>query len=57
MAAQVGGDFHLTNNWVLGLDLRYAKISTAAKVNGGSIGDVNIDPIVYGVTIGKKLSF
>jgi outer membrane protein len=56
LAAQVGGDFNLANNWVLGLDVRYAKISTAAKVNGGSIGDVNIDPIVYGVTIGKKFS-
>lgn len=56
MAAQVGGDFHLANNWVIGLDLRYVKISSAAKLNGASLGDVNIDPTVYGVTVGKKFS-
>lgn len=56
VAAQVGADVALGKDWLLGLDLRWAKISTAAKVNGGSIGDVDIDPIVYGVTIGRRFS-
>ena len=56
LAAQIGGDFHLANNWVLGVDIRYVKISSAAKLNGASLGDVNIDPTVFGLTIGKKFS-
>jgi outer membrane protein len=56
MAAQVGGDFHLANNWVIGADVRYVKISSKAKLNGASLGDVNIDPTVFGVSIGKKFS-
>ena len=56
LAAQLGGDIALANDWLLGIDVRYMKIKTEAKVNGASIGDVNIDPLVYGVMIGKRLS-
>ena len=53
-AVQAGGDFSFAKDWVLGVDLRWAKIKTEAKVNGNSIGDVKIDPLVYGITIGKR---
>jgi outer membrane protein len=58
LAAVVGGDFHLANNWLIGVDVRYMKIKSSAKLNGNpaTVGDVTLDPMVYGVTIGKKFS-
>lgn len=58
LAAQVGGDFHLANDWVIGLDVRWAQIKSSAKLNGNpaTVGDVTLDPMIYGLTIGKKFS-
>ena len=59
LAAQAGVDFNFGSGYVLQLDVRYAKISTHAKVMtaGGAlvldVGDVNIDPMVYGINFGK----
>lgn len=54
LAAQVGADFMLNDNWFLNLDLRWADIDTDASVDGTDIGTVEIDPIVYAVTVGYK---
>ena len=56
VAVQAGCDIALAGDWVLGIDVRWIQIKTEAKVNGTSVGDVNIDPMVYGLTIGKRLS-
>ncbi|HVO08791.1 MAG TPA: OmpW family outer membrane protein [Burkholderiaceae bacterium] len=56
VALQLGGDFTFAKDWVVGVDLRWIRIKTEAKVDGASIGDVKIDPLVYGVTIGRRLS-
>jgi outer membrane protein len=55
-AVQAGGDFKLGNDWLLGIDIRWIAIKAEAKVNGTSIGDVKVDPMVYGLTIGKRFS-
>jgi outer membrane protein len=57
VAAQVGGDFALSKDWVLSVDARWMDIDTNAKVNGASIGSVAIDPLAYGIAIGRRLSF
>jgi outer membrane protein len=55
-ALQLGGDIALTNDWVLGLDLRWAKIGPDIKVDGVKLGKLDLDPLVYGVTIGRRFS-
>jgi outer membrane protein len=48
LAAHLGVDFTIgTNKW-LRLDARWIDIDTDAEVNGGGVGTVNIDPMVYG---------
>lgn len=54
LAAQVGVDIELNDKWLLNLDVRWIDISTEAEVNGTSIGDVDIDPLVYGINIGYR---
>jgi len=59
LAAQAGLDIRLAEGWLVGLDARYAKISTHAKVMSSAgalvldVGDVDIDPYVFGLTIGR----
>ena len=58
LAAEAGLDFNFGNGFVLSADVRYAKISTHAKVMSGNslvldVGTVNIDPLVYGINFGK----
>lgn len=57
-AAEAGLDFNFGSGFVLSADVRYAKISTHAKVMSGSnlvldVGTVDIDPLVYGINFGK----
>ncbi|MCX7032517.1 MAG: outer membrane beta-barrel protein [Arenimonas sp.] len=48
LAAHAGLDFAVgTNKW-LRVDARWIDIDTDVKVNGGDVGTVNIDPMVYG---------
>jgi outer membrane protein len=55
-AVQAGGDFAIGKDWLLGVDVRYIRIKAKAAVNGASIGDVKVDPLVYGVSIGRRFS-
>ena len=55
-ALQVGGDFAIGKDWVLGVDVRWAKINTDVTVAGIKLGQLDIDPLVYGITIGRRLS-
>jgi outer membrane protein len=45
-AAQVGAEFKVADQWALAADVRWIDIDTKAKVNGASVGTVNVDPIV-----------
>ncbi len=51
---ELGLDFMLDENWLLNLDVRWIDIETEAFLDGVSIGDVAIDPTVYGVHLGYK---
>jgi outer membrane protein len=61
LAAELGVDFNVGDGWVVTGDVRYAKISTNAKLllpttptsTWVAVGDVNIDPMVYGINFGK----
>lgn len=49
VAFVAGVDVDLGEHWGVMLDVRYIDIDTKASVNGASIGDVEIDPIGYGI--------
>lgn len=52
--AQLGFDIALASDWVLNLDARWIDIDADAKLDGADIGTVEIDPYVFGVSLGKR---
>jgi len=48
LAAHAGLDFAVGDKKWLRVDARWIDIDTDVKVNGASVGTVNIDPMVYG---------
>jgi len=54
LAGEIGADIMLQNNWLLNVSARYMDIDTKAKLDGASLGDVNIDPWVYTFAVGYK---
>ncbi|MFC1696114.1 OmpW family protein [Pseudomonadota bacterium] len=54
LAGEVGADFMLNDNWFLNGSIRYIDIETKAKLDGVSIGKVDISPWVYGVHVGYR---
>jgi len=54
LAGQAGVDYELDNNWLLNAAVWYIDIDTNAKVTGVPSFDVEIDPWVFMVGVGKK---
>lgn len=58
LAAQLGVDYMLEDNWFINADIKYIKIDTTAHFNDTLAGevevDVDIDPIVFGLGFGKR---
>ena len=54
LAGQVGIDIDVAQNWFVNADLRYIGIDTEAKLDGVSIGTVDINPWVVGLTVGTR---
>lgn len=53
-AAQAGLDFDITDTWFVNADLRWLDIDTKAKLDGASLGDVAIDPLTFGISVGRR---
>ncbi len=53
-AGQVGFDVLINDTWFLNMDARYIDIETKAKLDGISLGTVEIDPWVFGGHIGFR---
>jgi len=53
-AGEAGIDFMLNETWFLNLNIRYIDIETDATVNGDPLGEVAIDPWVYGGHVGLR---
>lgn len=53
-AVQAGADFNLSNNWLINASIRYVDLSSKAKLDGISIGNVDVDPIIYSLNFGKR---
>lgn len=54
VAAQVGVDFRLNQDWFATIDGRWMDIDTRARLNGTGIGTVEIDPYAFGLSVGRK---
>lgn len=55
LAAQLGVDFDLTDKMFLNVDVRWADIDTEASIPEAGLNfDVEIDPMVYSLTLGWK---
>jgi outer membrane protein len=54
-ALQAGLDFDLGQRWFINIDARWFDIDTAARLNGASLGTIEIDPYAVGMTIGRRL--
>lgn len=54
LAAQVGVDIGINNDWFVNADLRYIDIDSDAELNGVGLTTVNIDPVVFGINIGRR---
>ena len=52
IAAQAGFDVQITDRMMLNLDVRWMNIETDAKLDGVFLETVEIDPVVYGLTLG-----
>ncbi|WP_218312138.1 OmpW family outer membrane protein [Alteromonas antoniana] len=56
LSAQVGMDYMLDKNWHINASVRWIDIDTEASFNlsgtEGSVGDIEIDPWVYTVSVG-----
>jgi outer membrane protein len=60
VAAQVGGDWSINNNWLFNLDVRWLNIESDATLIGpaldgeAKVGKVKIDPWVYSLNLGYR---
>jgi outer membrane protein len=53
--AQAGVNIHIDEKWHANIDIKRAWVGTEVKINGGEArGDVNIDPMIYGVGVGYR---
>jgi len=52
LAAQLGADFDLSERMFLNFDLRWIDINTDAELDGVALEEVEIDPLVYSLTLG-----
>jgi outer membrane protein len=53
-AANVGVDFNINKNWLVGADIRWIQMRNKVRVNGGDVGKVKVDPWVFGVAVGYR---
>ena len=51
---RVGIDIDVAPNWFVNAEISYMDIDTKAKVDGASIGTVEIDPWVVGLNVGTR---
>jgi outer membrane protein W len=54
LAAQVGAVIKLGDKMDLVLDARWADIDADVQLSGAEIGTANVDPLVYGLTLGFR---
>lgn len=54
VAVQLGADFDVSDTMFMNLDIRWMDIESDAKLDGVKLDTVDIDPMVYSLTVGWK---
>jgi len=54
IAGQVGIDIDVAPNWFVNAEVSYMDIDSKAKLDGASLGTVEIDPWVVGLNVGTR---
>lgn len=54
LAAQLGADFDISDTMYLNFDIRWIDINTDAELDSVALEEVEIDPLVYSLTLGWK---
>lgn len=54
LALQGGIDFDVNENWFFNVDVKYIDINTDVTINNAITADVDIDPWVFGIGIGRR---
>lgn len=54
LAVQLGTDFDISDTMFVNLDVRWIDIKTDAKLDGAALEEVEIDPMVYSLTLGWR---
>ena len=54
LAAQLGADFDISDTMFVNLDVRWIDINTDAELDGAALEEVEIDPMVYSLTLGWR---
>jgi outer membrane protein len=54
LAAQAGVDIAINDDWFVNLDVKYIDMSTTAKFSNGLSVDVDVNPFVYGIGVGRR---
>lgn len=54
VAAQLGVDFAISDDWMINVDARWIDIDTDARLDGAGLGSVEIDPYVFGLSVGRR---
>lgn len=54
LAAQLGTDFDISETMFVNLDIRWIDINTDAELDGAALEEVEIDPMVYSLTLGWR---
>lgn len=54
LAAQFGADFDVSERMYVNFDVRWMDINTDAELDGAALEEVEIDPLVYSLTVGWK---
>ena len=54
LAAQLGADFLVGDDWLVNVDVRHIDIETDAELGSLEIGGVAIDPWVFSINLGYK---
>ncbi|GGY18654.1 OmpW/AlkL family protein [Paludibacterium paludis] len=53
-ALQVGFDYAINKSWYINVDVKKVDIKTDVKLNGTKLGELKINPWIYGIGFGTK---
>lgn len=54
LVAQAGVDYDINNDWFINADIKYIDMNTDTTINGVAGPDVDINPTILGIGIGKR---